>query len=155
MLAAMGEPGEDWAEEVAAEQDALLAAIGVAELRGVERARRDMRARLDPLDSAPVPGQHMRRPAAVAERLGLQLHHEDDDPAPRLVARAALRDPADGADEAAGDAARADVAAAEMHDAAAGGSTRCPICGAALPLQASNEAVNAHLDQCLAQNRFR
>lgn len=144
MMAAAVAAEVDWADEL--EEEALLREAvgrGPAKPRGVDCAHRDMRARLEM--QAPMPGGNWRH-AVAAEHLRLRPYGEQDvppPPPPRMVARPPP--PRPPADAAAGGAA----AVAEHDSAVAGGTIKCPICGVALPLHLSNDAVNAHLDQCL------
>ena len=147
LMGALGDAEDDWADEPQEEEGALqrapagrdpAAALGVD--RG--RARNDVHAQMA--------GREWRRVLA-AERLERLRGRAGDElnvppPPPRVPPRPPPR-PAVGA------AADESAATIGLADSAAGGSIKCPLCGIALPLHLSNDAVNAHLDQCLGQER--
>ncbi len=145
LMGALGDAEDDWADELQEEEGALQRAPAVrdpAAARGVDRGRNDVHAQMA--------GREWRRVLA-AERLERLRGRAGDElnvppPPPRVPPRPPPRPPVGAAvDEAA--------AAVGLADSAAGGSIKCPLCGIALPLHLSNDAVNAHLDQCLGQER--
>jgi len=145
LMGALGDAEDDWADELLGEEGPLRrepAGRDPVGARGVDRGRNDVHAQMA--------GREWRRVLA-AERLERLRGRAADElnvapPPPRVPPRPPAR-PAVGVapDEAA--------AAVDLHDSAAGGSIKCPLCGTALPLHLSNDAVNAHLDQCLGQDR--